>query len=108
LDVPSPESGTIAIRVWKSPLLFVDPASLGGMNVTPISGDAESIAAQLAVQNSESTLQYLYDFSLTILYGFVTLVSLLLWGAGSQSRIVSMACDLHRNTRPPANAGGVS
>jgi hypothetical protein len=80
LDVPSTESGTIAIRVWKSPLLFVDPASLGGMNGMPVLGDAESIAAQLAVLNSESTLQYLYDFSLTILYGFVTLVSLLLWG----------------------------
>jgi hypothetical protein len=38
LDVPSPESGTIAIRVWKSPLLFVDPASLGGMNGTPVLG----------------------------------------------------------------------
>ena len=29
--VPSADSGTIAIRVWKSPLLFVDPGSLGGM-----------------------------------------------------------------------------
>jgi hypothetical protein len=78
--VPAPVSGTIAIRVWKSPLLFVDPGSLGGMSEPPILGDADSIAAELAVSNSESTLQYLYDFSLMILYGFVTLVSLLLWG----------------------------
>jgi hypothetical protein len=79
-DVPSLESGVIAIRVWKSPLLFVDPGTLGGMSGPPVLGDADSIAAQLAVFNSESTLQYLYDFSLMILYGFVTLVSLLLWG----------------------------
>ncbi len=79
-DVPSLRSGTIAIRVWKSPLLFVDPGSLGGLYGPPIVGDAESIAAQLAVSNSESTLQYLYDFSLMVLYGFVTLVSLVLWG----------------------------
>ena len=78
-EVPVLQSGTIAIRVWKSPRLFVDPGSTGGLTDLPILGDANSIAAQLAVSNSESTLQYLYDFSLMILYGFVTLVSLLLW-----------------------------
>ena len=41
--VPSMESGTIASRVWKSPLLFVDPGTLGGMNGPPILGDADSI-----------------------------------------------------------------
>ena len=33
--VPSADSGTVAIRVWKSPLLFVDPGSLGGMKGPP-------------------------------------------------------------------------
>jgi hypothetical protein len=51
----------------------------GRLDRPPILGDADSIATQLAVSNSESTLQYLYDFSLMILYGFVTLVSFLLW-----------------------------
>jgi hypothetical protein len=79
-SVPSADSGTIAIRVWKSPLLFVDPPELGGLfGGPPLLGDADSISAELAVSNSESTLQYLYDFSLMILYGFVALVSLLLW-----------------------------
>ena len=36
--VPSPESGTIAIRVWKSPLLFVDPGTLGGMKAAAHTG----------------------------------------------------------------------
>jgi hypothetical protein len=85
--VPSVGSGTIAIRVWKSPLLFVDSGALGGMNGTPILGDADSIAAQVTLLNSESTLQYLYDFSLTILYGFVTLVALLLWSRDRKVRL---------------------
>jgi hypothetical protein len=85
--VPSVDSGTIAIRVWKSPLLFVDSGALGGMNGTPILGDADSIAAQVTLFNSESTLQYLYDFSLTILYGFVTLVALLLWSRDRKVRL---------------------
>jgi serine phosphatase RsbU (regulator of sigma subunit) len=97
--VTSVDSGTIAIRVWKSPLLFVDPGALGGMNGPPILGDAESIAAQLAVFNSESTLQYLYDFSLMILYGFVTLVSLLLW---SRDRKVGLFLWLAIFTATPA------
>ncbi len=81
------ESGTIAIRVWKSPLLFVDSGTLGGMNGLPILGDADSIAAQVTLLNSDSTLQYLYDFSLIILYGFVTLVALLLWSRDRQVRL---------------------
>lgn len=77
--LPSIQSGIIAIRVWKSPLLFVDPGTLGGMSSPPLLGDADSITALLALLNSESTLQYLYDFSLMILYGFVALLSLVLW-----------------------------
>jgi hypothetical protein len=99
--VPKPDSGTIAIRVWKSSLLFVDPGSLGGMKEgpPPLLGDSDSIAAQLAVSNSESTLQYLYDFSFMILYGFVTLVSLLLW---SRDRKVGLFLWLGVFTGTPA------
>jgi Stage II sporulation protein E (SpoIIE) len=99
-SVPSAHSGTIAIRVWKSPPLFVDPGSLGGMKgPPPILGDADSISAQLAVSNTESTLQYLYDFSLMILYGFVTLVSFLLW---SRDRKVGLFLWLGIFTGTPA------
>jgi serine phosphatase RsbU (regulator of sigma subunit) len=99
--VPSVDSGTIAIRVWKSPLLFVDSGSLGGIKEgpPPLLGDAVSIAAQLALSNSESTLQYLYDFSLMILYGFVTLLSLLLW---SRDRKVGLFLWLGIFTGTPA------
>lgn len=77
--VPSLGSGTIAIRVWKSRLLFVDSGALGGMTATPVLGDADTIAAQLAGINAESTQQFLYDYTLIILYGFVAVISLLLW-----------------------------
>jgi hypothetical protein len=77
--VPATESGTIAVRVWKSPLLFVDPDSLGGIYGPPLLGDADSIDAQLIATNAQSMRQNLYDFTLVVLYGFVTLLSLLLW-----------------------------
>jgi Stage II sporulation protein E (SpoIIE) len=86
-SVPSADSGTIAIRVWKSPLLFVDSGALGGTTGLPILGDAESIATRAAAMNSESTQQFLYDFSLIILYGFVTLVSILLWSRDRKVRL---------------------
>jgi hypothetical protein len=85
--VPLTGSGTIAMRVWKSPLLFVDSGTLGGMNGVPMLGDADTIAAQAVAFNSESTQQLLYDFGLMILYGFVTLISLLLWSRDRKVRL---------------------
>ncbi len=77
--LPATRTGTLAIRVWKSPLLFVDSGSLGGMHGAPLLGTPDAIATQMAAINSESTKQVLYDYTLAILYGFVTLLSLLLW-----------------------------
>jgi Stage II sporulation protein E (SpoIIE) len=77
--VPSPDSGVIAIRVWKSAPLFVESNTLGGMNGAPLLGDTDTIAAQLAAIDSETTQQFLYEYTLVILYGFVTLFSLVLW-----------------------------
>lgn len=85
--VPSAGSGVIAIRVWKSPLLFVDPDSLGGMNGPPLLGDANAIAAQLATINSESMQRVLDEYTLLILYGFVTLLSLLLWSRDRKTKL---------------------
>ena len=85
--IPAAESGTIAIRVWKSPLLFVDPDSLGGIYGPPLLGDADTIAAQLAATNADTMQQNLYDFTLVILYGFVTLLSLLLWSRNRKVKL---------------------
>jgi len=85
--VPSAESGTIAIRVWKSPLLFVDPDSLGGMYGPPLLGDVDTIGAQLTAFNAQNIRQNLYDFTLVILYGFVTLLSLLLWSRNRKVKL---------------------
>jgi hypothetical protein len=85
--VPSAESGTIAIRVWKSPLLFVDPDSLGGMYAPPLLGDAATIEAQVAAWNAQMMQQNLYDYTLDILYGFVMLLSLLLWSRNRRAKL---------------------
>lgn len=85
--VPLTSSGTVAIRVWKSPLLFVDPNSLGGLYGPPIMGDADTLAAQMQMFNNQSTEQFLYDYALVILDGFVTLFSLLLWGRNRKEQL---------------------
>ncbi len=85
--VPAAGSGTIAIRVWKSPLLFVDPDSLGGLYGPPVLGDADTIDAQLTALNAQSMWQNLYDYTLDILYGFVMLLSLLLWSRNRKVKL---------------------
>ncbi|MGO8720859.1 MAG: SpoIIE family protein phosphatase [Acidobacteriaceae bacterium] len=85
--LPAAESGTIAVRVWKSPLLFVDPASLGGIYGPPLLGDTDTIAAQLAAANAQTMRQNLYDYTLDILYGFVMLLSLLLWSRNRKVKL---------------------
>jgi hypothetical protein len=85
--LPIADSGTIAIRVWKSPLLFVDPDALGGLYAPPLLGDSDTIDAQLMAENAQTVQQNLYDFTLVILYGFVTLLSLLLWSRNRKVKL---------------------
>jgi hypothetical protein len=85
--LPSLSSGTVAVRVWKSPLLFVDSATLGGINGTPLLGDTNTIAAQLGAINADSDQQVLYDYTLVVLYGFVALFSLLLWSRDRKAKL---------------------
>lgn len=85
--VPSPASGTIAIRVWKSPLLFVDPATLGGLYAAPVLGDSNTIATQLAAFQAQAMRQFLYDYTLIVLYAFVTLFSLVLWSRDRKTKL---------------------
>jgi hypothetical protein len=49
------------------------------MNGVPSVGDADSIAAQLAAYNAQSAQQFLYDYTLMVLYAIVALLSLVLW-----------------------------
>jgi hypothetical protein len=85
--LPSPASGTIAIRVWKAPLLFVDSDNGGGINETPLLGDTDTIAAQLAAVNAGLNQRVFYEYTLIVLYGFVTLFSLLLWSRDREAKL---------------------
>ncbi len=86
--LPSEGSGVLALRVWKSPALFVDSGALGGMTGPPLLGDVSTIAAQMAAIDSASTQQVLYDYTLIVLYGFVTLLGLLLWSRDRASELL--------------------
>ena len=77
----------IAIRVWKSPLLFVDSGSLGGMNGTPLIGDADTIAAEMAciqLRIAAAVALWIHpDHSLRVCYAF----QLLLWSRDRKAKL---------------------
>ncbi len=87
ISFPGSGAGILAVRVWKSPLLFVDPDSLGGLTGVPILGDQDSVAAELDQTEAASAKQFLYQYTLMVLYGFVALLSGIMWLRNRQSRL---------------------
>jgi hypothetical protein len=87
IPFPGATSGVLAIRVWKSPLLFVDPDSLGGFTGVPILGDQDAVAAELDQAEAASGKQFLYQYTLMVLYGFVALLSGVMWLRNRKSRL---------------------
>jgi hypothetical protein len=71
--------GTLAIRVWKAPLEAFSAAESGGLYAPPLVGDAEAIALREEVANASYVREDLFDYSLILLRGFVTLLCLVLW-----------------------------
>jgi hypothetical protein len=87
IPFPGGGAGTLAVRVWKSPLLFVDPDSLGGFTGVPVLGDQDSVAAEMDQAEAASAKQFLYQYTLMVLYGFVALLSGIMWLRNRQSRL---------------------
>jgi hypothetical protein len=72
-------SGVLALRTWKSPPLFPDPADAGGIQFPPLIGTPEGIA----LFKNWTDLQWLRAsqlfFGLSTLYALAALLSLLGW-----------------------------
>ena len=70
--------GTLAIRVWKAPLEAFSTADAGGLYSPPLVGEAESIALHEDAAYWTDVREDLFDYSLILLRGFVTLLCLVL------------------------------
>jgi len=79
--------GTLAIRVWKAPLEAFSMAESGGLYDPPLVGEAEAIAL-----HEDATYWFriridLFDYSLILLRGFVTLLCLVLWSRNRSEQL---------------------
>lgn len=72
---PSPESGVLALRVWKATLSSVDPATNGGFESAPLLGDAEVLTQQAKLpfyRNDEHRLPDLLISAVVLVTGFLS------------------------------------
>ena len=79
--------GTLAIRVWKAPLEAFSTADAGGLYAPPLVGEAESIALHEDAAYWTDVREDLFDYSLILLRGFVTLLCLVLWSRNRREQL---------------------
>lgn len=71
--------GVLAVRVWKAPLDIFSPSEVGGIYVTPVLGDPDSIDLFEHTITWDKVQQDLFDYSLVLLRVFVALLCVVLW-----------------------------
>ncbi|MFZ0662175.1 MAG: SpoIIE family protein phosphatase [Acidobacteriaceae bacterium] len=72
---PSPETGVLALRVWKATLSSVDPSTNGGFEAVPLLGDADVLAAQSRLpmyRRDEHRLPDLLISAVVLVAGFLS------------------------------------
>lgn len=72
---PSPESGVLALRVWKATLSSVDPSTNGGFEAAPLLGDAEVLTQQAKLpfyRSDEHRLPDLLISAVVLVTGFLS------------------------------------
>ncbi len=79
--------GTLAIRVWKAPLEAFSAAESGGLFETPLVGDEESIALHEHSIYWSYVRDDLFEYSLVLLRGFVTLLCFVLWSRNRREQL---------------------
>jgi serine phosphatase RsbU (regulator of sigma subunit) len=80
-------SGTLAIRVWKAPLEAFSAAESGGIYDMPVVGDQESITLHEDAAYWSFVRDDLFEYSLVLLRGFVTLLCLVLWSRNRREQL---------------------
>jgi serine phosphatase RsbU (regulator of sigma subunit) len=79
--------GTLAIRVWKAPLEAFSAAESGGIYDPPLVGERESIALRESAAYWNYIREDLFDYSLILLRGFVTVLCLMLWSRNRKEQL---------------------
>jgi serine phosphatase RsbU (regulator of sigma subunit) len=79
--------GTLAIRVWKAPLEAFSASDAGGLYTPPLVGAAESIGLHEDAAYWSYIREDLFDYSLLLLRGFVTLLCLVLWSRNRREQL---------------------
>jgi len=79
--------GTLAIRVWKSPLEAFSAAESGGIYEPPLVGERESIALRESAAYWNYIREDLFDYSLIMLRCFVTVLCLMLWSRNRKEQL---------------------
>jgi len=74
-----PQSGVLALRVWKAPLSSVDPSTNGGFHSTPLLGDADVLATQSRLPFYTSDERRLPDLLISAVVLVAGVLSLLLF-----------------------------
>jgi hypothetical protein len=71
--------GTIAIRVWKAPLMSDDSGQSGGFEGSPVIGYPESVSAYKTTLDYQWLRANQFSFSQYLLYGIAGLLALFAW-----------------------------
>jgi hypothetical protein len=78
--------GTLAIRVWKAPLMSDDSGRSGGFQRAPVIGYPESVAAYKTTLDYQWLRTNQFSFSEYLLYGIAGLLGLFSWLRDRQQR----------------------
>ena len=76
---PSPETGVLALRVWKAPLSSIDPATNGGFHSAPLLGDTSVLAQQASLPFYQSDEHHLPDLLISAVVLVTAFLSFLLY-----------------------------
>lgn len=86
--LPSPYTGTLAIRVWQGPLGSSSSGIVGGFSEAPILGDADSISGYVGIWNYEFLKGTLFANALNLLYLIVGIAGIALWSRRRNERLL--------------------
>jgi drug/metabolite transporter superfamily protein YnfA len=88
INLGPPRSGTLAIRVWKAPIVFLNSPQEGGLFATPQVGSAEAVAALETAARYRRSQNARFSLIVASVCGVVGFLSLLLWLRNRKQRML--------------------
>ena len=73
------QSGVLAIRVWKAPVVFLSYPEEGGLVSTPLAGSAEAIAGLETAAHYEGLKGIQFPLAVVLVTSILGVLSLLMW-----------------------------